>query len=464
MTAVSVNNEGYENRWSVLGAVLVGSVMGPLDASIVYISLPTIAQVFQVEPSAVGWVSMAYLLIMGSFLLSFGRLGDMMGFKRIYLLGLAVFTLSSLACSLAGSLPALVLSRAAQAIGAGLSLSMTPAIITNAFPPTERGRALGINGMMVAVGLALGPSLGGMLVELAGWRSIFLVNLPIGLVGYIIAQRVLPSYTPSGQSRFDWPGSLLGFFSLLALLLFASQGQEAGWSVSILWLVFLAAGLAVWFVRWESRAPQPILDLGLFSNRLFSTGNAASLLNFTTQYVIVFLTPFLLQQGMGLSPGQAGAYMTAFPLTVLVVAPVAGSLSDRLGQRSLAFAGSLCCTAAALGLSSLAADLEPVQVSIWLCLFGLGTGLFQSPNTSSVMGAAPKNRLGIAGGVLATTRNVGMVFGIALGGSILASRQDFYLFQKIAEPFISAIGDAYLAAVIVSALATLILLIPREKI
>lgn len=453
----------YRGRWRALAAVLAGSVMGPLDASIVYVSLPSIAQQFRVEPAAVGWVSMGYLLIMGGFLLSFGRLGDMLGFKRIYLSGLAVFTLASLACSLAGSLASLILYRAVQAVGAGMSLSMTPAIIADAFPPEERGRALGINGMVVAAGLALGPSLGGLLVDLAGWRSIFWVNLPIGLAAVILAQRVLPARTGSARSRFDWPGSLLGFFSLLCLLLSASQGQlgrGSGWS-SLLGV--LGLGLAVWFVRWEGRAPQPILDLSLFRQRWFSVGNAASLLNFVTQYVIVFLTPFLLQQEMGLKPGRAGALMTAFPLTVLVVAPVAGALSDRLGQRSLALAGSCCCTAAAFGLSCSAPSAGPPEAACWLGLFGLGTGLFQTPNTSAVMGAVPPGRLGIASGVLATARNVGMVFGIALGGTILSAPPAGSVIYAGVSPFLHGIQAAYLAAAFVSALATAVLLTPSDS-
>ncbi|NPV92121.1 MAG: MFS transporter [Firmicutes bacterium] len=453
----------YLSRWKILASVMVGSIMGPLDASIVYISLPTIAQEFNVPPDSVGWVSMAYLLIMGSFLLSFGRLGDMLGFKRIYLLGLAVFTLASAACSLAGSLPVLIAARAFQAVGAGLSLSMTTAIITNSFPPSERGRALGINGMLVAVGLAMGPSLGGFLVELSGWRSIFLVNLPIGLAAFILTLKILPAVRGVSGSFFDWPGSLLGFGSLLTLLLFASQGQSAGWSAGIWVMGFLAVALALWFIRWEARAPQPILDLELFGHRTFSAGNAASLMNFVTQYIIVFLTPFLLQQGLGLKPGTTGAYMTAFPLTVLVIAPLAGTLSDRLGQRGLAFIGSLCCTAAALGLVLFSFKVQPYQVSICLGLFGLGTGLFQSPNTSAVMSAVPKHRLGIASGVQATTRNVGMVFGIALGGAVFASRQAAYIYQGGPSPFLSAIQDAYLSAAVVSAAATLMLIFLREK-
>lgn len=448
----------YRGHWRVLAAVLVGSVMGPLDASIVYVSLPSIAQQFQVDPAAVGWVSMGYLLIMGGFLLSFGRLGDMLGFKRIYLAGLAVFTLASLACSLAGSLASLILFRAVQAVGAGMSLSMTPAIITDVFPPTERGRALGINGMVVAAGLALGPSLGGLLVDLAGWRSIFWVNLPIGLAASALAQRVLPARAGAAGAQFDWPGSLLGFFSLLCLLLFASQGQLFGGTS--LALLLGALGLAVWFVRWESRAPQPILDLSLFRRRWFSVGNAASLLNFVTQYIIVFLTPFLLQQEMGFKPGQAGALMTAFPLIVLVVAPVAGALSDRLGQRSLAVAGSCCCTAAAFGLSRFTPPAGPLEVACWLGLFGLGTGLFQSPNTSAVMGAVPPHRLGIASGVLATARNVGMVFGIALGGAILSAAPAGSVIYPGVSPFLYGIQAAYRAAAFISALATMILLTP----
>ncbi|HHW43473.1 MAG TPA: MFS transporter [Desulfotomaculum sp.] len=454
-------SQEYARRWYILAAVLLGGIMGPIDASIVYIAMPAIGGFFSADPATVGWISMSYLLVLGSFLLSFGRMGDIWGFKRLFLVGLLVFVATSALCGLAPGLGWLVFLRALQATGAGMTMAMSPAIITASFPPNERGRALGMNGMAVALGLALGPTLGGLLVDTLGWRAIFYVNIPIGMAAYFWCRQILPDVQSRQRQAFDWPGSLLAFFGLGALLLFASRGQALNWSWPILLLGLAAVVLLVWFIRLEKRIDEPMLDLKLFQNRTFSAGNGAALLNFMTQYIIVFLTPFLLQQLMGYSAGRAGATMTAFPLTVLVVAPLAGALSDKIGQRGLAFLGSLICTLAAAALSDLGQPAGPADVAWRLSLFGLGTGLFQSPNNSAVMGAVPRHRLGIAGGVLSTTRNVGMVLGIALGGAVLSARQVFHTGGL--NPFLSALQDAYLVAMLLSLVATLVCLLTKTQ-
>ncbi|MDH7576248.1 MAG: DHA2 family efflux MFS transporter permease subunit [Bacillota bacterium] len=443
-----------DNKWRILTAVLIGTIMGPLDASVVYIAMPAIAQVFEVEPALVGWVSISYLLVLGSFLLSFGRLGDIFGFKKIYLRGLLLFVVTSALCGVAVNLQTLIVFRVLQAVGAGMIMAMGPAIVTAAFPPTERGKALGLIGMAVAVGLALGPSLGGLLTEWVGWRAIFFLNIPVGTAAYLWGWRVLSEFSGTARQRFDGLGSLLAFISLATLLFAVSRGGEMGWS----WQFFILLGLGIisgaLFILFEKKCPEPMLDLNLFRSSVFSAGNGAALLNFMTQYVIVFLTPFFLQRVLGYSPGQAGAVMTAFPFTVLVIAPLAGALSDRIGQRGPALLGSFICTVAAVGFSRLGDQATALEVAWRLSLFGLGTGIFQSPNNSAVLGAAPKNRTGIASGVLATTRNVGMVLGIALGGAVLANREAFYLANSYFHPFLLGLKDAYSAAALVSGLGT----------
>lgn len=446
-----MDDAAYQRRWHILAAVMLGSVMGPLDASIVYIALPVIAGVFAVDPATAGWVSLAYLLVLGSFLLPFGRLGDMYGFRGLFLMGQLLFIGTSALCGLAPGLGALVVCRAIQAAGAGLSMAMSPAIITAAFPPQERGRALGTNAMAIAVGLALGPSLGGLLVDALGWRTIFFVNVPLGLAAYAWCRRVIPAVRPVGRQAFDWLGAALAFIGLGALLLFASRGGAYGWHGPVWLLAAVAVSALAGLLVVEGRVREPMLDLTLFRSRTFAAGNTAALLNFMTQYVIVFVTPFFLQRILAYGAARAGVTMTAFPLTVLVVAPVAGMLSDRLGQRWLAFAGSLLCTVAALALHNLTAQAGPWDVAWRLSIFGLGTGLFQSPNNSAVMGAVSRARLGIAGGVLATTRNVGMSLGIALAGLALTVRQAADLH---ASAYLAAMQDAYLVAAALSLLAT----------
>jgi len=443
-------------KWSILAAVLAGTVMGPIDASVVYIALPAMTRFFGVNPATAGWVSMAYLLVMASFLLSFGRLGDMNGFKKLFLSGLLEFVAASALCGFAPTLGVLIFLRALQAVGAGMALSLGPAIITAVFDPEERGRALGLYAMVIALGLAAGPSLGGFLVSTVGWRAIFLVNVPIGLFAFFWGRHVLPPLPGQGRRFFDWQGALLAFAGLGSLLLAVERaGSPGGWPAAT-GLGFAAVIGLTWFVRVERTCPEPMLDLALFRSRVFSAANTAALLNFMTQYVIVFVTPFLLQQGLDLTAARAGEIMTAFPLSVLVVAPLAGALSDRVGQKRPAAAGSLLCTAAAVWLALAGAGAR--NTAFGLALFGSGTGMFQSPNNSAVMGSVPRTRLGIAGSVLATTRNVGMVLGIVTGGLLCPA-------SGPVSPG-SAPGNwagAYAAAAVLSALATLACLAAGER-
>lgn len=449
------------SRWSILAAVLVGTVMGPIDASVVYIALPAMTKYFGVAPATMSWVSMAYLLVMASFLLSFGRLGDLLGFRKLFLSGLLLFVVTSALCGMAPSLGVLIFLRALQAAGAGMAMSMSTAIITAVFPSEERGRALGISAMVMALGLAAGPSLGGLLVSTVGWRAIFFVNVPLGIIALIWCYRVLPDIQGQGRRSFDWLGALLAFAGLGTLLLFVDWVSTGGWSWSTILFGLTALVSLGWFFLLEKSIAEPMLDLGLFRSRVFSAANAAALLNFMTQYVIVFVTPFLFQQAIGLSAARAGQIMTAFPLAVLVMAPLSGTLSDKIGQRWLAFTGSLACTVGAALLAWFSGSGAVLGVALCLSVFGLGTGIFQSPNTSAVMGSVPKPRLGIASSVLATTRNVGMVLGIVIAGAMLSAAE---VAQGATHgTLLSGLSNAYLAAAVLSALGTLVCLLARDS-
>lgn len=416
------------DRWRILAALLVGGIMGPIDASVVNVSMPVIRQDFGVSLTAVSWVAMAYMLVLGTLLLTFGRLGDMVGHKKIFLFGVGLFTAASALCAAAPGLWWLVAARALQALGAGMYMAVAAAIITAVFPRSERGRALGLNGMTIAAGLALGPSLGGTLTAFFGWRSIFLINIPIGVIALYWCSRRLPTLSPGSRQRFDVVGATLALLGLGSLLIFASHGQEWGWTSlrSLAWLLtaVIASTAFIWV---EQRTPQPMLDLTLFRHRVFSAANGASLLNFVAQYCMVFLTPFYLQRNLGLHPAQTGLVMTASPLVVLSTAPFSGALSDRIGTRGLAFAGLCTASLAMFLMSTLGPTAAPVDVAWRLAIFGLGMGVFQSPNNSAVMGAAPRHRLGVASAVLSTVRNVGMVLGIALAGAVLSNREHAYL-------------------------------------
>lgn len=458
----------HAGPYSVLAAIMLGSIMGPIDASVVNVILPTLAQFFRVHISTAQWVPMIYLLTISSLLLFYGRLGDIVGYKKVYLSGLAGFIIASGLCGLSPTIHWLILFRAVQGLAAGMMMAVPYAIITASFPRTERGKALGINAISISAGLALGPSLGGFVTSLLGWRFAFLINIPIGIIGLLWARHVIPEL--KGQpGTMDIVGTVTAFASLCSFLLFVNRFQSSGigYATGIMLLVAALAGIS--FLRAESMVGQPMLDLRLFRNITFSFANISALLNFMSQYVMVFLTPFYLQRVLHYTPGNLGLIMTSFPLAVMAVAPFSGSLSDRIGTSAPACAGAATCALSLFFMSQLPACASSIDVVWRIALFGLGTGIFQSPNNSAVMGSAPKPHLGIASGILATMRNVGMVLGIATGGAVLYALAPSYILQKASlEPsesalFLSGLRYAYLAGAILTGLASITSLIRTKE-
>lgn len=421
------------NRYAVLAAVMVGTFMAPLDASIVNIALPALSAHFLVPVTTVQWVATAYLLTTSALLLSFGRLGDIWTHKRVYLLGFALFTLGSLACGLAPSIAALIASRAFQAVGAGMILSSGPAILARVFPPQELGRAYGLQALSVAAGLTVGPPLGGVLVSGLGWQWVFFINVPVGLVTMAVVTRVIPVGEPV-RRPFDFAGAAALFGSLFGLLLALSRGADWGWgSTPVLGLLAASAALGAGFLWLEARLADPVLDLTLFGDRTFTTASIAALLSYVSLFVITFLMPFFLIRVMELEAAAAGLILVVMPLTMAVVAPVSGLLSDRMGSRLLT-TGGLALTGA--GIWWLSASLWPIPgvfgLVLRLFVVGLGMAVFQAPNTSSIMGAAPRERSGVASGMVATMRNMGMALGIATAGAIIAAREPMHA-ARLAE-------------------------------
>jgi EmrB/QacA subfamily drug resistance transporter len=449
----------YAGRYSVLAAIMLGSIMGPIDASIVNVVLPTITQSFSVGISTAQWVPMIYLLTISSLLLFYGRLGDILGYKKVYLSGLAGFVIASGLCGLSPAIHWLITFRAIQGLAAGMMMAVPYAIITASFPPTERGKVLGINAISISAGLAIGPSLGGLITSVLGWRFVFLINIPIGIAGLLWGRHVIPEL--KGQlGKIDIPGMATAFISLFSILLFVNRFQSLGlsYTTGIMLLVAVLAGIG--FLLIESRVTQPMLNLSLFRNVTFSLANVSALLNFMSQYVMVFLTPFYLQRVLHYAPNNVGLIMTSSPLAVMVVAPFSGSLSDRMGTRTLACLGAGTCALSLFLISQLPVSASSADIVWRLALFGLGTGIFQSPNNSAVMGSAPRPHLGIASGILATMRNVGMVLGIATGGAVLYAFTPPHILQKAtlesseAAAFLSGLKYAYMAGAILTGIAT----------
>ncbi len=421
MTAARSAQAGDPRRWWILTAVAFGSLMTPLDGSIINVALPAMSASLRADLTSVEWVATAYLLVVGTTVLTWGRLGDLIGLRRIYLVGMALFSAGSLLCGLSHALGLLVAWRILQAIGGGMLLSVGPGIITEAFPASELGQALGLNGVVVALGLALGPPLGGLLTGSLGWPWIFFVNVPVGIIGVIWSSRILPASRTRVAEPFDIPGAALAAVAFLGILSALSLGPTNGFGTPpVVALFALGAGGLFAFILRELRYRFPMLDLNLFRHRVFAAASTATLLNFLAQFAVTFLMPFYLETLRRMSPEQTGLVLTAFPLMMMLTAPLAGRLSDRIGSRLLAVSGMAVQIAALLLIARLGMGDSPLRIAGELALFGAGNGLFSAPNNSAVMGAAPGRRRGIAGGVLAMMRYLGMALGIGLTAALFA--------------------------------------------
>jgi len=414
------------NKWVVFAIVATGVFMATLDSSIVNISLPAIASYFGVGLSgAIEWVIISYLVVVAATLLSIGRLADLVGRKGIWATGLIVFTVGSALCGAAPSLGLLIAARTFQGLGGSLVMAISPAMLTSAFPGAERGRALGLNALIVALGVSAGPTLGGVITQYLTWRWIFYVNAPIGVIGVIATLRLLTERVRWDRERFAgfdaWGAALLAV-GLASLTLGLSFGQEWGWASPRL-IASVAIGVIglVALVIVEQRRRSPLINFRLLSDRVFASANISLILSFLALFAVSFMLPFYLEQLRGFSIIESGLLLTPLPLTIAAVAPFSGRLADRFGTRWLAAGGlTICCVGLVL-LATLTATTSIFDLIWRLALIGLGQGLFQSPNNSALMGAAPRGQQGVASGFLATGRVVGQSLSVALAGAIFAS-------------------------------------------
>jgi EmrB/QacA subfamily drug resistance transporter len=448
----------YSRKWYAMAAVAMGIFLATIDGSIVNIALPTLVSDLETTFAAVQWVVLAYLLTLATLLLSVGRLADIRGKRTIYVTGFLVFTAGSVLCGLAWNVYGLILMRVLQAVGAAMVLALGPAIITEAFPPSERGRALGITGSVVSVGIVIGPALGGVILSNLSWHWIFFVNLPIGLLGSYMAWRFVPAVQPRGAQRFDFLGAGLLCLSLLAFLFALTLGQDQGFTDSLV-LGLLGAWLILFglFVIVERRVAQPMIDLNIFRNAQFSLNLVTGFITFAAIAGVILLMPFYLETILGYPVQQVGLLLAVVPIALGITAPISGSLSDRLGSRVITISGLTVLVIAYLAVSTLSLTTTALGYVVRLFPIGLGMGIFQSPNNSAIMGAVPRERLGIASGLLSLTRTLGQTTGIAIFGAIWASRVAFYAGGSMPGGATTAPAEAQVQALQDTALFTALL-------
>jgi len=435
----TVQQVDYSRKWYVMAAVAMGIFLATVDGSIVNITLPTLVNAFQVDFAVVEWVVLSYLLAVTTLMLGIGRLADMLGKKMLYNTGFIIFTVGSLLCGLASTVYLLIAFRVLQAIGAAMTMALGTAIVTEAFPPQERGKALGITGLMVSLGVITGPTLGGIILEAASWHWVFFVNLPFGVVGTLLVARFVPALRPQGGQRFDYWGALTLFAGLMSFLLALTFGQQDGFGAPASLALFAAAavGLAA-FVVIELRSEQPMIDLSLFRNGLFSVNLITGFMTFVASAGTVLLMPFYLQNVLGHSPRTAGLLMVVVPVALGIFAPLSGILSDRFGTRPLTVVGLALLLVGYLAVSTLSTETSMWGYVLRFLPVGIGMGMFQSPNNSAIMGSVPRERLGVASGLLAITRTLGQTTGIAVLGALWSGRVFAYAGQVYAGGATSA--------------------------
>lgn len=397
---------------TALSIAIIASFMTPFMGSAINVALPTIGKEFHANAVQISWIATSYILSAAIFLVPLGKLADIVGRKKIYTIGLSLFIISSLLCALSGSIQQLITFRVLQGLGSSMIFSTSTAIITSVYPPGERGRPLGINVSAVYIGLSIGPFGGGLLTQNLGWRSIFLVLIPIGLTAILLIFIMLKQeWADAKNERFDWQGSILYGAALFLLMYgFTILPEWPGW-------LFIIAGLMLFFgfFKIEKRSAYPVLEINIFRyNRIFAFSNLAALINYAATFATGFLLSLYLQYIKGLSPQEAGLVLVSQPIIMAVLSPMAGKLSDRIESRIVASLGMGLSMLGLFLLVFLTPETTTLVIIINLLILGTGFALFSSPNVNAIMNSVEKNLLGVASGTQATMRAVGQMFSMGI--------------------------------------------------
>jgi EmrB/QacA subfamily drug resistance transporter len=418
----SPHNESY--KWKALAPTAMGMFMATMDASITNIAFPILIEALHTDLSTVVWVTLAFTLVCTSSMLVLGKISDHAGRKRIYSIGMCVFTSGMGACAVSQTIGQLLLFRAVQAIGAAMTIATSTAIVTEAFPAEETGKGLGLLGIFVSLGFITGPVLGGILLSWLDWRALFYMRVPLGVLTCAMSFALLQKDTVREERMsIDITGALLSSFGFFTLILGVSQIKTLE---ALSPLVYLLVGLGLLsltlFVFHERRATDPIVDFSLFKNRIFSTATWSLFLIFISAPPFILIIPFYLMEGIGLTPSSAGILISVNSMTTIISGPVSGSLSDRFGPFWFSVLGAAAMTIAFLFMLGFNLDTGMATIVFSFVALGIGIGLFSPSNNSLVMGSVTRDRLGMASALIATVRQVGLSLGTAIAGATFSGR------------------------------------------
>jgi EmrB/QacA subfamily drug resistance transporter len=433
MPLLGFKGENAREKVIVLLTMCFALAMAMLDNTVVNIALPTITSKLDATVSDLQWIIDGYVLAFASLLLTGGILGDRYGRKKMFLTGLAIFTLASLGCGLSGSGSQLIMFRALQGVGAALLMPGTLSILTVTFPPEERARAIGLWAGVSGLALALGPTLGGYIVEHGGWETVFFINVPIGVIAFVIAWRTVRESVSEETRHLDLPGLALGTSGLFSLTYGLIEANQRGWGDGLIVASLVAAAvLLTAFLVWEHRSPKAMMPLSFFRIPAFSAGNAVAFSVSLGLFSIFLFVTLYMQAIRGYTPFQAGLRFLPMTGMIIVTAPVAGHVAQRLGARIPMTYGLTVASAGLLGLTFIQPDTPFWIIGILFVLMGHGLGATMAPMTAAVMGAVGPQRAGLGSAMTNTSREVGGVLGIALLGTVLFDRLGSVLVPKLA--------------------------------
>jgi EmrB/QacA subfamily drug resistance transporter len=414
----AASSSGTVDKRVVLFVASLANFLGSVMSSSVNIAIPSIGQEFAVDAITLSWIPTVFLMVLAMFMVPAGRLADIYGRKRVFLYGVVAWTITSLLCALATSATLLIVFRALQAVAGAMFFGNAMAIVTSVYPQRERGRALGINVAAVYVGLAAGPSVGGVMTQQLGWRSMFLLNSAMGaVIVVLIIWKIQAEWADAHGEKLDLAGSVIFAITLLSVM----YGFSALPAMLGGWLILLGILCLAVFVWWEGRVSNPVLDINLFRhNVVFALSNLAALANYSATAGIAFLLSLYLQYVKGLDPETAGLILLAQPVMMVILSPLAGRLSDRVEPRIVSSTGMALTT---LGLALLAALNDSSSLGyivVALLIAGCGFGLFSSPNSNAVMGSVERSHMGVASATLGVMRSVGQMLSLGIATLIIA--------------------------------------------